>query len=436
MELPAKMHLSAFYKYKFRMGRCRCIWVLLSVIGIFIFASTTNVFPHSSPAYRHGYGRGHVMAIRKQRFPTNDKKYTTQSDGRAVLTTGCSYSSRLCSDSAVRNCLVARDHFPEEQHWNNNNASFPGSRFVPRFCQFKYDVIPPQLLQRCLQQKQIKRIVVIGDSHGNRYFGALKEMLKSITRCILLSKDLSENYFSKRKRRATKFPKQNSHKRYNFLFECIFVNSSDKTGNDNGDSLPRSVLIELISIISFTDRKLPSTNSRCSPASVNGTGRCNKVKPRKLFPTLFGDYLARENNYPDVILLFSNSHDKGMRKTLNKTRADITSLRDIISRYVPRTTAFYWFSLLSENDLKKKPDWQDIIYEGKYTANEMIIRTNRAMYDVLRDDIRSDRIRTFFDLYAMTIPLPAWSLDGIHLKHDWYRYLMSYWFQTACFKFM
>ena len=228
---------------KFGIGTCRCIWVLLCVIGIFIFTSTTNVFPYSSPAYRHGYGRGHVMAIRKQRFPTNDKKYTTQSDGRAVLTTGCSYSSRLCSDSAVRNCIVARDHFPEEQHWNNNNASFPGSRFVPRFCQFKYDVIPPQLLQRCLQQKQIKRIVVIGDSHGNRYFGALEEMLKPITRCTQLRKDLSENYFSRRRRRATKFPKQKSHKRYNVLFECIFVNSSDKTGNDNGDSLPRSVLI-------------------------------------------------------------------------------------------------------------------------------------------------------------------------------------------------
>ena len=77
-----------------------------------------------------------------------------------------------------------------------------------------------------------------------------------------------------------------------------------------------------------------------------------------------------------------------------------------------------------------------MIYEGKYTANEMILRTNRAMYTILRDDINTSRIHTFFDLHAMTLPLPEWSVDGVHLKTDWYAYLMSYWFQTACSEFM
>ena len=363
---------------------------------------------------------------------------TINTDRKALSTSACSDSSRLCGDSAVRNCVVERDYFPEEQHWNNTNASFPGSRFVPRFCRFKHDVIPPQLLQRCLQRKQMRRIAVIGDSQGQHYFNALKQMLNPIANCKQLRKDLWEHYFSRRKRRATKLPKQKSHKRYNLLFECNFVISSDKIGNDNEARalLPRSVLIEFISVISFTDRELPSTPSDCSPAPVHGAGRCNETQPRMLFPTLFGDYFARDNRYPDVILLFSNSHDKGMRKTVNKTRADIESLRDVVNRHVPRTTAFYWFSHHSENDFKKKPDWQHVHYEGKYTANEMIVRTNRALYTVLRDNFRNDRIRMFFDLYAMTLPLPTWSRDGVHFNQDWYKYLMSYWFQTTCSKFM
>ncbi|KAI0239802.1 hypothetical protein LSAT2_009465 [Lamellibrachia satsuma] len=546
--------------------------VAVCIISAFVFTSTRKSFPH--PAYFLGY----AAATRSQRLHTNTQKYATQeSDGttlstintdgrvlltintdgrvlstlntdgrvlstinpdrRALSTTTCSDSSRLCGDSAVRNCVIAHDYFPEEQHWNNTKASFPGSRFVPRFCRFKHDVIPPQLLQRCLRQKQMKRIVVIGDSQGNHYFSALKQilepianckqqrkdlwqryfprrlsraaklqnpkplkrvvprkiphvaqssrflprfcrfkhdvippqllqrclrqkqmkhivvigdsqgnhyfsalkqMLEPIANCKQLRKDLWQRYLPRRLRRAAKLQNPKPRKRHNLLFECVFKNSSEEIGrnNDVAASLPKSVLIEFISVISFTDRELPSTPSDCSNAPVHGAGRCNETQPRMLFPTLFGDYFARDKKYPNVILLFSNSHDKGHNKPLNTILADIASLRDVVNQYVPRTTAFYWFSHHSENDSRKEKRWRHIIYEGKYTANEMIITTNRAMYDLLREDIQSDRIRTFFDLYAMTLALRNWSVDGIHFKYDWYRYLMSYWFQTTCSKFM
>ena len=284
----------------------------------------------------------------------------------------------------------------------------------------------------------MKRIVVIGDSQGNHYFSALKQMLEPIANCKQLRKDLWQRYFPRRLRRAAKLQNPKPRKRHNLLFECVFKNSSEEIGrnNDVAASLPKSVLIEFISVISFTDRELPSTPSDCSPAPVHGAGRCNETQPRMLFPTLFGDYFARDKKYPNVILLFSNSHDKGHNKPLNTILADIASLRDVVNQYVPRTTAFYWFSHHSENDWRKEKRWRHIIYEGKYTANEMIITMNRAMYDLLREDVQSDRLRTFFDLYAMTLALRNWSVDGIHFKYDWYKYLMSYWFQTTCSKFM
>ena len=364
------------------------------------------------------------------------KTYTTPKPDKPVKE--CSHSSRLCSDNAIRNCLVASDYFPTEAHWRNSNASFPDSRFEPGFCRFKYDVIPPRLLQRCLQQKKIKRIAVIGDSNGSHYFKMLTEMLDSIANCTTVRSDFWENYFLRRRRRATKFPKQRPHRRPNGLVKCVFVDPSDQTRNHNEDSvtLPQSVFVEVIGVISFTDKKLRNPDTNCSTDPVRATKQCKKAESRMLYPTIFGDYLARGNNYPDVILMFSNSHDKGNGKTVKKTRADMTALRDVIRRYVPRSTALYWFSQMSENDSKKAAEWQNILYEETYTANEMLVRTNRAMYDVLRDDFRKGRIRTFFDLYAMTLAVPDWSRDGIHLEWDWYRYLLSYWFQTTCSEFM
>ena len=45
------------------------------------------------------------------------------------------------------------------------------------------------------------------------------------------------------------------------------------------------------------------------------------------------------------------------------------------------------------------------------TASEIPVRTNHAMHDVLRDDFRKGRIRTFFDLYAMPLAVPVTSAE-------------------------
>ena len=363
-----------------------------------------------------------------------NKDVTLHTDRKDAGTDACSPSKIICSTSAIKSCAVARNYFPEENRWTHVNETFPGSRFLPTFCRYKHDMVPPTRLQRCLQNEPIQHIVVIGDSHGGQYFKSLQELLKPIAVCTQLRENSSEHYFSRRKRDTTKLPKQRSHEKRHSLWECTFVNTStaekDSMDKDIGAVLPHRVFIERITIITFDDRPLPDD---CSQTRSNAATNCIH---RKLFKTLFDDYFARDNHYPDVILYFSNSHDKGFGKTLNKTRTEIASFRDVINSYVPRSTAFYWFDHLSENDLKKKADWQDVLYEGKYTANEMILRTNRAMYDIVRDDINANRIHTFFDLHAMTLPLAEWSRDGIHLKYDWYVYLMSYWLQTVCSTFM
>ena len=399
------------------------------LIGVLVVCGALSLFAAKSWYLQPGEKWREKVLFGAHLSAVFDKDAATIKTGR---TNACSPSRRVCSTDAIRNCAVARNSFPNEKRWTNVNAMLPGSRFLPTFCRFKHNIIPPTRLQRCLQKYPIRRITLIGDSHGSLYYKELQQMLEPIAVCTELRKNTSEFYFSRHKRHSTKLPKQRRRVAYHTLSECVFVNSSARSDKKAVTSLPLSIIIENIAVISFTDRKLPNTPSNCSP----GTVRCSKAEPRMLFPTVFGDYLVRESRYPDVIMLFSNSHDKGNGKTLNKTRADIASLRDVINRYVPRTTTFYWFSQLSENDSKKKWDWQDVLYEGKYSANEMLVRTNRAMNDVLRDDIRSGRIRTFFDLYAMTITLPDWSRDGIHLTRDWYVYLMSYWFQSVCSKFM
>ena len=366
---------------------------------------------------------------------TDNDVATLYKDRKIHERDACSPSKRICSTSAIKNCAVARNYFPEENKWTHVNATYPGSRFLPTFCRYKHDIVPPTELQRCLQNEPIRHIVVMGDSHGLRYFHALQMFLDPIAKCTLVRVNSSEYYFSRRKRHTTKLPKQRRHETQHRLWECIFKKSkanihTDSNEKDIGAVLPHRVLIERIDISTFGDRNLPDD---CSHTRGTAASKCTH---RKLFKTLFDYHFARDNRYPDVILYFSNSHDKGLGKTLIQTRSEIASYRDVVNRYVPRSTSFYWFDHLSENDLKKKSNWQEVLYEGRYTANEMILKTNRKMYTILRDDIKTSRIHTFFDLHAMTLPLAEWSADGIHLKTEWYAYLMSYWFQTACSTFM
>ena len=149
------MYPSAMAKNKLRntarifQPKLLLLLVAVCITSAFIFASTRKSFPH--PAYF----QGNTAATRSQRLHTNTKKNATQeSDGRtlstintdgrvlstintdgrvlstinpdrrALSTTMCSLSSRLCGDSAVRNCVIAHDYFPEEQHWNNTKARF------------------------------------------------------------------------------------------------------------------------------------------------------------------------------------------------------------------------------------------------------------------------------------------------------------------------
>ena len=157
-------------------------FLTICLIGLCVTLALFLVKPDS---YRQSLNDKRVFG---RRVPTvTDKDVVTLYKDRKVhVRDACSPSKIICSTSAIKNCAVARNYFPEENRWTHVNATFPGSRFLPTFCRFKHDIVPPTELQRCIQNKPIKHIVVIGDSHGGQYFKSLQELLKPIAVCTQL----------------------------------------------------------------------------------------------------------------------------------------------------------------------------------------------------------------------------------------------------------
>ena len=150
---------------------------------------------------------------------------------------------------------------------------------------------------------------------------------------------------------------------------------------------------------------------------------------------IFREYLR--DDYPDVILLFSSSHDKA-RHDLAMIEQNIYNLKSLIKQFVPRTSKLFWFSVIGENLNKKPKAWRLARFDRNFTTDEQNERINGALFKALLPELRQDNstFATFFDLYAMSKDVLRWSKDGIHLKNTWYDIVISYVFQMMCVDYL
>ncbi|KAI0217212.1 hypothetical protein LSAT2_030907 [Lamellibrachia satsuma] len=323
----------------------------------------------------------------------------------------------ICSVDVIRKYCIEHNYFPTGGRWVN-------STFLPDACHLPFRDIPKEYLRECLTRRNITKLVVLGDSNGLRYLNSLKRLLEKSMKCrtVKVESNLTipdVNYFTE----GT-----------NLMASDIVVHHRDcsgcrsKTESCSDGSLKLN--IEYITMEFFQDTEVTTVRNRwqvnCPHESPQG---CHQSNTNQEF--ILSEYLV--GNYPDVILLFSSSHDKS-RYEQNKVRAYIDYLKMLISMYVPNRTQVFWFSKISENLQKKPKIWINVSFDGKYNTNEQIERLNRELFDVLRPEftIKDGKISTFFDIYDMSLGVPEWSLDGVHLKSQWYDVVLSNWFQTFC----
>ncbi|KAI0242892.1 hypothetical protein LSAT2_010681 [Lamellibrachia satsuma] len=242
-----------------------------------------------------------------------------------------------CSVEVIRKYCVKHNYFPTGGHWLN-------SSYAPDICRVPSEEITTEHLRECLSQRNVTKLVVLGDSNGLRYFKATMRLLKKFLKCRGVKGEIGStmpdvNYF-------TQGTKLNSSDIFVHPRDCMGCKSAAVSCTDKDTEIK----LEYIVMEFFLDTEMTTVRNRwqknCHPSK--DVPECHQSNTYQEF--LLSEYL--EGNYPDVILLFSPSHDKA-RSGRSKIRSDMEYLKMLIDIYVPKQTRIFWFSKISENQRQK-----------------------------------------------------------------------------------
>ena len=323
-----------------------------------------------------------------------------------------------CSVEVIRKYCLDRNYFPTGGRWIN-------SSYFPDLCRFPSTDITKERLRECLTRRNVTKVIVLGDSNGLRYFQAAKKLLERVLRCGHIKHEIDPtkpdmNYF-------TKGTKLNASDIVVHNRDCSGCTSVAMKCRDKANEID----LEYIAMEYYIDTEITTVRNKW----LNNCHRskeaplCRQSNTYQEF--IFGEYL--EDNYPDVILLFSGNHDKA-RSGLSKIRADMEYLKMIIKKYLPKQTKLFWFTKFPENLSQKSKFWNDVTFDGNLKTNAFIDRINLELFDVLRTEFveTGGRILPFFDMYDMSLDVLDWTLDGIHRRPEWYDAVLSSWIRTFC----
>ena len=330
------------------------------------------------------------------------------------------YDNTTCSFQLLRDLAVKYQEFPFGGEWhieNGNNIH----NWVSKICDFhirdnvyqeKDDVL------QYLKSKHISRIMLLGDSNGSKYNIAMIKFITDIlsASCVQIKREDPRTM----RPDPLYFVKNSSVPRKNIVIherDCFSCKST--LTECHVDSLSFNITVEYIAMEYVLDNEVTTFRSRTLCQNL-------KRKPCDYSITyqefLFKEYLSA--NYPDLLLILMNSHDKA-RKSPPKMGKDTVYFADILDMYLPLNTMTIWFSAISEYNKNKPLEYQN-------ESEDLITQVNKALFDGILSRLRESEKNQFcfFDLERMSRPvLPWWNQDGVHMKADWYNRITHYLFR-------
>ena len=149
---------------------------------------------------------------------------------------------------------------------------------------------------------------------------------------------------------------------------------------------------------------------------------------------LLGEYFSDPR--PDVLLVFSNTHDE---MTLSQHSANVDQFARLVDQLVSPSTRLVWASRHAEDDTKKPASWRYRRYiqnDGRrLTRLQWLDEANRILYAKMRQRFIDGRRPTlmFPDLLVMSqLALKELNKDGVHMYDAWYQSVVSFIVQSLC----
>jgi len=346
-------------------------------------------------------------------------------------------AASVCSFSVFRQTAnySSSGYLRGDGTWRRNSKGQP-SRFYPALCNLVYGVnIPSEMVTTCLLRQNVRYIAVLGDSNGLRYFSALHWHL-SQTRgvdCTPIARSSVINWAGEGDtsyvvHRCQCGPTVSGQCVIHFVeqLQHSFAHTRCRVKNSKtGSSL--SVAIEFVTVIHTIDW-----------TNMTRLAGCQRGSQEPVIPTTsdtFHRFLLAEffaDPVPDLFIVFGNAHD---RMPLRQLSSDIDAFAEMIDRYIRAPTRLIFLSKFAEDVTRKPKYWRELRYEyGTMTRLEWLDAANRIMYKKMRRRfLDTGRLLLFPDLLQMSQPVLAdFNVDGVHMKREWYRHVMSYILQTLC----
>ena len=337
------------------------------------------------------------------------------------------YLHRTNPDNVTCSRDIFNDYFKEKGRFYGDGAWYVTDEknivadFYPTGCSFSNSHFESSKLGKCFGKLNVSKILVSGDSNGNRYFQQLLSLLSAIFTCELdttrgVEDGDKHNQYFKIPDRPYIWRRPGCPHCLSQTHHCLDKTSQAKTS------------LEFVGIVQFIDERV----------SLRGNGT---FPPPFLEAHTFIELLTRHylqyHGYPDLWIITSPLHHESWFQNLEQFQVNFKNFVNVLDHHLPPKTKVLILTDMREcsyrvpRQFHKK--WREM-WPGK-GRNEIFNAMNQIIFDTLEDRIlrKHSRYIGFLDLGRILCPFSCmWHEDGGHMQPNVYKLIWDYIFQYVC----
>jgi hypothetical protein len=304
--------------------------------------------------------------------------------------------------------------------------------------------MPNDVMTKCLRKANVTYVLTMGDSTAAEHNAAQIRYMDLNYRCRLeRSETLKSDGFLPDE---DYFAKQIPEKVMNFLniqfrfcrgckSQLNVCNMTDETSPLSGENQLESVEGNENHTVAFEHLSQTMILDNSLHIAYPTYNDAHSVM-RTIWALTTQEVLLRyyiHDHYPDLFVIFIPFMHAKHSTLLSRVPLEIAYFKGLVEEYIPKTTKVFYIVTHYEFILGEKPSWADHLFEGMSAAG-IIQKMNRALYDVLKDDLAdpASQIFGFYDMFKISSSRGNWSLDGVHMQHIYYDVVMDMFWQTFC----
>ena len=386
--------------------KTRCEILVCSKKNVFILAGIVIIIGLCCYANRfaHAVSTNHVMVIQSKMRSIEDLQ-----DGCHVATGPQRDQLPSCSLELFRDYYAVRSSFPECGRWVGKEGYGYAEKYVLDFCNLE-----PFNWQECSLEKNIRHILLTGDSTGWRLFMSLLnvtiamggdcEFIKSEGESSLTPNITYWSMGDDRIMKAFRVGQRGCGWCRGQAFMC-------RLRTHKGI---HSIKIEFIELFRLHDESLT--------LPIRDTKDLTVQSASTFYEYIFQTYLPRLG-FPDTMIMsIPMNHEK---KHQNIT-TDFKELLALIEEHKPREMQTYWIPTASEFDSKRwKRKYINLTFNG-LLATDGIYKGNVDLYGILEPFLLDphSNMYGFVNLINMSESKVEWCEDGVHYNYVWYSHVI------------